>query len=272
MDARLQQRVQRYGWDRAASTYDRGWQKQLEPAQTLLLSMAAPRTGEHVLDVACGTGLVAFRAAGLVGPGGKVTGTDISDAMVEECRRIATERGIAHADFARMPAEKLDVEDGGFDVVLCGLGMMYVTDFAGSIKEMYRVTKSGGRAASAVWGRRGACGWAEIFDIVDRRVNTDVCPLFFQLGTGEMQQHLFEAAGFRDVRTERITVTLDYDNPEEACLAAFAGGPVAMAYSRFDEPTREAAHREYVESIAPFKQGDVYRIPGEFVVTLGSRE
>jgi hypothetical protein len=44
-----------------------------------------------------------------------------------------------------------------------------------------------------------------------------------------------------------------------------------MAYARFDERTREKAHQEYVESIAPFKQDGVYRIPGEFVVTLGRR-
>lgn len=271
MDARLQQRVQRYGWDRAAAHYDKSWQKQLEPAQTLLLTMAMPRSGERVLDIACGTGLVTFRAAGMVGPAGQVVGTDISDAMVEHCTRAAVENGVAHASFARMAAEALDVRDAWFDVVLCGLGMMYVTDFAGSIREMHRATKPGGRAASAVWGRRGACGWADVFEIVDRRVNTDVCPLFFQLGTGDTQKRLFEGAGFTDVRNERITVTLDYPTPEDACLAAFAGGPVAMAYARFDEDTREKAHQEYIASIAPFQQDGVYRIPGEFVVTLGRR-
>jgi SAM-dependent methyltransferase len=170
-----------------------------------------------------------------------------------------------------MPAEKLDVKSDSFDAVLCGLGMMYVTDFAGSIQEMHRVTRPGGRAASAVWGRRGACGWADIFEIVDRRVNTDVCPLFFQLGTGDLQKRLFEGAGFADVKSERINVALEYDDPEIACAAAFAGGPVAMAYSRFDERTREKAHREYLDSIAPYLKDGVYRIPGEFVVTLGRK-
>jgi ubiquinone/menaquinone biosynthesis C-methylase UbiE len=272
MDARLQQRVQRYGWDRAVSYYEKSWQQQLEPAQTRLLTMAMPRSGERVLDIACGTGLVTFRVAGMVGPAGQAVGTDISDGMVDHCTRTAEARGLTNTAFARMEAERLDVKDGVFDVTLCALGMMYVVDFAGSIREMYRVTKPGGRAASAVWGRRGACGWADIFEIVQRRVNTDVCPLFFQLGTGDMQKRLFEGAGFKDVRDERITTTLDYETAEEACVAAFAGGPVAMAYSRFDEPTRERANREYIESIAPFKQGGIYRIPGEFVVTLGRKE
>ena len=271
MEDRLQRRVQRYGWDRAAPHYDKSWGKQLEPAQTLLLKMAMPRSGERVLDIACGTGLVTFRVAGMVGPAGQVVGTDISDAMVDHCTRNAEAQGITQVTFARMEAEKLDINDGYFDAVLCGLGLMYVTDFAGAIQEMFRVTRPGGRAASAVWGRRGACGWADIFEIVDRRVSTDVCPLFFQLGTGDLQKRLFAEAGFKDVRSERINVTLDYDSAEAACVAAFVGGPVAMAYSRFDEKTQGRANAEYVESIAPYRKGERYEIPGEFIVTLGAK-
>lgn len=271
MDARLQRRVQRYGWDRSAAHYEHSWREQLEPAQRLLMEMAALRPGERVLDIACGTGLVTFRAADAVGSGGEVVGTDISDVMVEMCRKMAQERGAAHARFARMEAEALDLPDGEFDAVLCGLGLMYVTDFLGSIREMHRVTKPGGRAASAVWGQRSRCGWAEIFPIVDRRVNTDVCPLFFQLGTGELQARLFEQAGFADVRTERIQTVLLYDNEEHACAAAFAGGPVAMAYSRFDDQTRHEAHAEYIESISAFRRDGRFEIPGEFVVTMGRR-
>lgn len=271
MDARLQHRVQRYGWDRAASYYEQSWQQQLEPAQTRLLEMAALRPGEHVLDIACGTGLVTFRAAGAVGAGGKVTGTDISEAMVERCNASAAARGMTHVSFRREAAEQMDFPDGAFDAVLCALGMMYVVDFAGSIREMHRVTKPGGRAVSAVWGRRGECGWAEIFEIVQKRVNTDVCPMFFQLGTGGTQERLFEAAGFTDVRGERVNVTLEYATGEEACIAAFAGGPVAMAYSRFDDAAKESAYAEYLESIAAHRRGDGYAIPGEFVVTFGRR-
>ncbi|HET6347803.1 MAG TPA: methyltransferase domain-containing protein [Candidatus Krumholzibacteria bacterium] len=271
MDAKLQQRVQRYGWDRAASTYEQSWQAQLEPAQNRLMEMAALRPGEAVLDLACGTGLVTFRAAQAIGPDGRVTGTDISDAMIEQCVRAAGERGVGHAEFRRMTAEQLDFPDASFDAVLCGLGMMYVTDFAGSIREMFRVTRPGGRAVSAVWGRRDRCGWAEIFPIVERRVASDVCPMFFQLGTGDVQKTLFEAAGFTDVRSERIETSLLYSNGEEACVAAFAGGPVAMAYSRFDEATRAGAYAEYLESIASHRQGSGYAVPGEFVITAGTR-
>lgn len=271
MDPRLQNRIQRYGWDRAAPDYERSWQKQLAPAHQLLFRQAALRVGESVLDIACGTGLVSFPAAEVVTSTGSVTGTDISDAMVEVCREVARARDLPHATFERMEAEKLEFEDERFDAVLCGLGLMYVTDFMGSVQEMARVTRPGGRAVAAVWGARDNCGWAEIFPIVDARVKTEVCPLFFQLGSRDLLDKLFVMAGLVDVHSERIQTRLVYESDEEACEAAFAGGPVAMAYSRFDAPTRAAAHAEYLASIATYRANGVYEIPGEFVVTRGHK-
>jgi len=87
----------------------------------------------------------------------------------------------------------------------------------------------------------------------------------------ENHRMLFEAAGFSDVKSDRITTTLEYESGEEACLAAFAGGPVAMAYSRFDDTTRASAYSEYLESISSHRRGNGYALPGEFVVTLGFR-
>ena len=87
MDAKLQRRIQRYGWDRAAHDYERAWRDQLEPAQNRMLALAGIRPGDHVLDIACGTGLVTFRAAEMTGPKGRLVGVDISDQMVERARR-----------------------------------------------------------------------------------------------------------------------------------------------------------------------------------------
>ena len=271
MDAKLQKRVQRYGWDRSAPEYERSWRDQLQPAQELLLELVALQPGESVLDVACGTGLVTLPAARAVGTAGSVVGTDISAAMIDLCRQAVAADSLNNVSFQRMEAEALQCDDSVFDAVLCALGLMYVTDFAGSVQEMFRVTKTGGRAVAAVWGQRDRCGWAEIFPIVDHRVSTDVCPLFFQLGTGATLEMLFKQAGFDQVQTHRIDRALDYANGEEACLAAFAGGPVAMAYSRFDEPTRAEVHAEYLKSIEPYERGGRYEIPGEFVVVAGRR-
>lgn len=271
MDAALQRRIQRYGWDRAAEHYEGSWHRQLRPAQDRLVEMADLRPGETVIETSCGSGLVTLRAADGVGPEGRVLATDVSERMVELTRAAAAEREMSWIEAARMGAEKLDVADGAFDAALSALGLMYVPDPDRALAEMHRVLLPGGRAVAAVWGARKRCGWAGIFPVVDARVRTEVCPLFFALGTGDALAAAFRLAGFRDVVEERLSTELDYGSEDAALAAAFAGGPVAMAYSRFDEATRRRAHAEYVATIEPYRHGDGYRIPGEFVVVRGCK-
>jgi ubiquinone/menaquinone biosynthesis C-methylase UbiE len=271
VEAKLQRRIQRYGWDKAAASYEQSWQRPLEAAQTRLLSMAALRPGERVVDVACGTGLVTFAAAAAVGSEGRVVGVDVSDEMIDRSAERARERGLTQVRFERMDAEALTLGDQSFDAALCALGLMYVPDPLKAIAEMARVLVPGGRAVAVVWGQRSRCGWAEIFPIVDARVKSEVCPLFFSLGTGDRLGAVFREAGLRDVVTERLQTHLEWASPEEACGAAFAGGPVALAYSRFDETTRRAAHTEYLASIDAWRQGAGYSVPGEFVIVAGRK-
>jgi ubiquinone/menaquinone biosynthesis C-methylase UbiE len=268
VDARLQRRVQRYGWNKAAASYESFWSLQLRPAQDLMLSLAALGPGERVLDVACGTGLVTFRAADAVGSNGFVAASDISEDLVASVAAAAAARGLI-GDFRRMDAESLDHPDARFDAVLCGLGLMYVAEPPNAMREMRRVLQPGGRAAAVVWGARQNCGWAEIFPIVERRTASDVCPMFFALGTGSTMANGFRAAGFTDVREERISVPIVFPSAEAAIGAAFIGGPVALAHSRFDGPTRESAYAEYLESIEMHRQGEAYHVPGEFVAVVG---
>ena len=271
MEATLQRRIQRYGWDKAVSDYEPGWKHQLEPAHTRLFALAALQHGERVLDVACGTGLVSFRAAAAVGPAGAVVGTDISAHMVARARALAAQPHLHHTSFARMDAEDLRLPDGTFDVALCALGLMYVPHPARALQELSRVLNPGGRAVAAVWGQRDRCGWAEIFPIVARRVRSEVCPLFFQLGTQDILAQTLQGAGFQDIVSARLSTMLHYASSADACGAAFAGGPVALAYARFDARTRHAAHAEYLAAIAAYRTGDGYAIPGEFVVVRGSK-
>jgi len=271
MDARLQRRVQRYGWDKAQAHYESYWARQLRPAQERLLEMARLQSGESVVDIAAGTGLVTFPAAEAVGPKGRVVATDLSDKMVETLRDGAAERSLPNVSAERMDAEELKLGDGEFDVALDALGLMYTPDWDKAIAEMHRVLRPGGRAVAAVWGARKNCGWAEIFPIVEARVKSDVCPLFFMLGNGSALADAFGRAGFDAVTEDRLSVTLDYAGADDALGAAFAGGPVALAYSRFDDEMREGAHADYLESIADYKEGAGYKIPGEFVVVAGVR-
>jgi ubiquinone/menaquinone biosynthesis C-methylase UbiE len=266
MDARLQRRVQRYGWDLAAGDYEALWQAQLADARAGLLAMAASAPGERVLDVACGTGLVSFEAARAVGRQGRVFGTDLSGQMVDAARLRASSEALPNVDFARMDAESLALPDASFDLALCALGLMYVPDPERALGEMRRVLRPGGRMVVAVWGDRSRCGWADVFPIVDAEVASEVCPLFFRLGRRDTLARLCADAGFEAVEERRITTTLRYADGDEACNAAFVGGPVALAWSRFDDEVRKRVRARYLEAIEAWRQGPGYRVPGEFVV------
>jgi ubiquinone/menaquinone biosynthesis C-methylase UbiE len=266
MEPSLQRRVQRYGWDRAAPDYESLWQVQLASARSQLLASASLAPGEHVLDVACGTGLVTFCAAQAVGPTGRLLGVDLSGRMVEAARQRAEERQVSNASFARKDAEALGLPDATFDAALCCLGLMYLPEPEKAVREMRRVLRPGGRMVLAVWGERSACGWAPLFPIVDAEVSSEVCPLFFRLGQQDALARLCTEAGVEVLEQHRLTTTLSYSDPDEACNAAFIGGPVALAWSRFDAPVRARVRRRYLDAIEAWRVDGGYRIPGEFVV------
>jgi len=269
MHPNLQRRVQRYGWDKAATYYENYWQEQLKPAHDLLMEKSNVQAGDNIIDIAAGTGLISFRLADNTGEKGNLLATDISDEMVNignNSSQIANRKNVI---FKRMDAENLDIENDTYDLATCALGLMYFPEPDKSLSEMYRVLKPGGRAVVAVWGSRKKCGWSDLFPIVDKRVNTDVCPMFFNLGETEVIKYPFEHAGFSNIKIEKIESNLKYTSDEEACNASFLGGPVSMAYSRFDDKTKKEAQLEYIKSIAKYKTIDGYEIPGEFVICSG---
>ncbi|MEM7457836.1 MAG: class I SAM-dependent methyltransferase [Pseudomonadota bacterium] len=272
MTPKLQTRVQRYGWDKAAPYYDAGWRDSLAPAQQSLLELSSAQRGETVLDLACGTGLVTFPLASQVGETGHVIATDLSDAMVTQIQSQASARRLANITAFRANAEDLStIESETCDLVTCALGLMYCPEPMNAMREAARTLRTDGRAVFAVWGARRACGWADIFPIVDSRVKSDVCPMFFRLGTGETLSQEMTKSGFKDVDCVRIQADLPYETDRAALDAAFLGGPVALAYDRFDAETKRAAEADYLESIAPFKSGGSYKIPGEFVICSGRK-
>jgi ubiquinone/menaquinone biosynthesis C-methylase UbiE len=271
MDAKLQRRIQRYGWDLAAAEYEPLWQTQLAEAQALMLSRTAPRTGERVLDVATGTGLIALATATRVGPEGSVIGIDISQRMVDTARMSALAAGVSNASFARIDAEKLDFADASFDVALCALGLMYLPEPLAALRELCRVVRPGGRIGLAVWGERSHCGWAPVFPIVDAEVQSEVCPLFFALGADRSLEHLCAEARLEALRTLRLSTVLSYSGCDQACDAAFIGGPVALAWSRFDTRVRERVRARYLDALEPWRCGAGYRVPAEFVIVTARR-
>jgi SAM-dependent methyltransferase len=266
MDRRVFRRVQRYGWDAATNAYDRGWVPLIEGLTESCVARAALQPGARVLDLATGTGVGAFAASLAVGgggSGGSVTGIDVSHKMVTLASLRAANGGLRNVVFQRNDMEATGAPDGAFDAVTCAFGLMFAADRAAAFAEIARVTRPGGRVSVCVWGPRAACGFAEVFPIVDARVETDVCPLFFSLGVPGALTASFEAAGLTDVVEESVRVTLSWASADEACRAMLEGGAVALAWNRFDAETRAVVRAEYLASLEPFRRGDRYDVPAE---------
>jgi SAM-dependent methyltransferase len=143
---------------------------------------------------------------------------------------------------------------------------MYVPAPEQAVREMRRVLRPGGRMAIVVWGERSRCGWSAVFPIVDAEVSSEVCPLFFRLGKKDALARLCADAKFDTIEQHRFSATLSYADADEACSAAFLGGPVALAWSRFNADARARVRRRYTEAIASWRFDDGYRVPGEFVI------
>lgn len=267
MDTRFQLRVQRYGWDAAASHYEAGWQKGLLPAQQTLISMAGLAPGQDIIETACGSGLVTRMLSDAVGETGSILATDLSQKMVEATDAL----GLTNVKTARMGAESLDVDDASFDRAICALGLMYSPDPLAAITEMHRVLRPAGLAVATVWGERRNCGWADVFPIVDKNVQSEVCPMFFATGAPGGLRRDFERAGFSEIEEARQTETLEYSSARDLLDAVLLGGPVALAVKRFDAQTMQAVSEEFLDSVSDYLIDGAYRIPGEFVTVSGRR-
>jgi ubiquinone/menaquinone biosynthesis C-methylase UbiE len=265
MESRLFRRIQRYGWDAATAAYDEGWVPRLDPLTRACVARAALAPGARVLDLATGPGGAAFAAADVVGPEGRVIGIDISDRMVALAAARAAERGRPHVSFRRGELEDTGAPTASFDAALCAFGLMFAADRGAAFAELARVLAPSGRVSLCVWGRRSHCGWAEVFPIIDRRVHSEVCPLFFALGVPGALAHALAAAGFEDIEEERVSVTLLWGSAQEACETMLEGGAVALAWSRFSEATRAEVRAEYLASLEPFRHGERYGVPAEIV-------
>jgi SAM-dependent methyltransferase len=117
------------------------------PPAAKLVKFAQVSAGQRLLDVACGTGVVAITAARR---GAKVSGLDLTPALLERANKNASIAGF-DVEFIEGDAEALPSPDGSFDVVLSQFGHMFAPRPAVAVKEMLRVLKSGGRIAFSTW-------------------------------------------------------------------------------------------------------------------------
>lgn len=265
MDARVFRRVQRYGWDVGSDAYDRSWVPQLERLTQRCVERAQLRAGERVLDLATGTGVGAFAAAAAVGPSGSVTGIDVSERMVALAAARARESGAGNVHFERADMEATGGADGGYHAVMCAFGLMFAADYTAAFAELARVTAPGGRVSVCVWGQRSACGFADVFPIVEGHIEGDACPLFFSLGAPGALTFALRRAGLEVTAEERVPVTLAWQSADDACDALLEGGAVALAWKHFSPEVRAEVRATFLATLEPFRHGQRYDVPAEVV-------
>lgn len=255
-------KVMREGWNLTPDIYARVWAPALRKYSIGCLERLDLGSTDRVLDLATGPGTAALLAAERV-PNGSVVGVDISDRFIQ----VATESAasVANLRFSRSPMEQLELPDGTFDAASCVLGLMYAAPVESALTELARVLTPGGRFAACVWGRRESCCFREIFPILGRRLDMDICPLFFALGAPGGFADALGRAGFADAREERVDVMLKWSDRAEACAAAFDGGPGALPCAMFPDEVRQAVYDEYIDSLGPYRHGSGFEAPAEFV-------
>jgi ubiquinone/menaquinone biosynthesis C-methylase UbiE len=138
----------------AAGDYPAIAQRQLWPVGERVVRRAAVASGEEVLDVACGTGNAALRAARA---GASVTGVDLTPELLAVGRELAAREGVA-IEYLEGDAEALPVEDARFDVVLSVFGCMFAPRHAVAAAELARVLRPGGRLCVTAWTPEGTIG------------------------------------------------------------------------------------------------------------------
>ncbi len=120
------------------------------PWADVMTAHVAPTAGEQLLDVACGTGIVARRAYPALVPDGEAHGVDPNPNMLAVAREVAEWEGHP-VQFAEGKAEELPYPDHSFDVVTCQQGAQFFADRQQGFTEMKRVLKDGGRAVVSTW-------------------------------------------------------------------------------------------------------------------------
>ena len=254
----------------AAENYERYFVPKIAtPVSVALLEAAALRPGERVLDVACGTGLIARRAAERVGPSGTVTGLDLSPDMIEVARAVSPSTIEWHVG----DATSLPFADDTYDVVLCQMGLMFMQDRHAAVAEMRRVTAVGGRVAVNTPGVVPPLFALMEQALVDH-ISADLggfVQAVFSLDDPEDVASLLRHVGLLDVTAAVATATLDLGAPAEFLWQYLNLTPMGPLVARAGTRAQEALEREVVESWQPFVRNGTMSINLPVVVASGRR-
>lgn len=226
-----------------------------------LVEAAGLMAGERVLDLACGTGIVARTAARRVGPGGTVVGVDVNPAMLEVAREVSD--GIRPPiEYVESNALNLAFPASSFDVVFCQQGLQFFADRAAALREVRRVTTPRGRAIFAVW--RGIDHHRAMTaldgEVLLRHLDPEVMQgsdAPFWLGDIEQVRSLFHGAGFANVHIRSSAGEVRFSSARDM-LDGLTGAhaPLAGAIAQLGEAAREALYADVEKAFSTYRDDD----------------
>jgi ubiquinone/menaquinone biosynthesis C-methylase UbiE len=160
-------------------------------------------SGQRILDVACGTGVLTREVANRVGASGSVVGLDLNEGMLVVAKRKAPE-----IEWRQGNVEALPFDSNSFDAVVCQFGLMFFENRLTAIKEMVRVLRQGGHMAIAVWDLlENTSGYATITELLERLFGDEAAAAMrapFVLGNTQILQSLFTE--FTDAGVSNVQV------------------------------------------------------------------
>ena len=238
-----------------------------------LVALAKLRPGERVLDVACGTGVVARVAAERVGLAGHITGLDLNEGMLEVARSQPIPTGAAAVAWVQSSALAMRLPDASFDVVLCQQGIQFFPDRPLALREMVRVLVPNGRMLASVW--EGPTPYTTaMWNAVERYAGAEAATTLRKSRAIEgpkALEHLVMQAGFRDVnivsrrRTARLPAVGDF------ILRHLAATPVAGTVEALSDSVRRALAEDAATALRPYADGDGIAFPETANVVTGVR-
>lgn len=184
------------------------------PWATILVQAADPRPGERVLDVGCGTGIVARQVVSRLRDNSAVTGLDLSQNMLAIAQAAASREGVT-VDWREGSAEQLPFTDSSFEVVLSQFALMFFADKHAALAEMRRVVSEDGRVFVSVWqGLHVHPFYQTLHSVIQKRLGVSALQDIFSLGNADEVQELAHAAGFTRVEVEPMSMTARFPNPD----------------------------------------------------------
>ena len=246
----------------AAGDYPAIAERDLWPVGERVVRRIGVAAGEDVLDVACGTGNAAIRAAEA---GGRVVGVDLTPELFEAGRRLAAAAGV-EVEWVEGDAEALPADDESFDVVTSVFGCMFAPRHEVAAAELARVLRPGGRLCVTAWTPEGDMG--RFFRTLGTHLPPP--PPFAQLpllwGTEDHVRELFDGTGI-ELEFARETIgSKPFDTIEDEIeFATTKFGPLIMARRMLEPQGRWDA------LIEDFKRLAADRADAEYLVTIGRK-